>query len=404
MGVLRALGLARDAERLRTGGADELTKAALYLLESGTAYGDVAAAGALGAFDIDAGTDYVDRATAMTIPAMRRARQVICGTIGVLPLLAHRLDPDGVTRDVTAQRPLLSQPSPYTTRAYQMTWTVDDLLFHGIAWWQVIRRDAEGYPTQAVRIRPDRVRVDLDRGQVYVDGNPIKDEDLIRFDGPDEGLLTYGGRTLRTCILLEQAVRKYARLDVPLGSLQLQEGAPELSGEAGSAGDGTQRSEIDALLDSWEEARRNRTTAYLNRAIAYTPHQFDAEKVQLAEGRQYQAAEVARLANLAPRYVNAPNASGMTYSNVADERRDLVDTSLVGYLASVADRLSMGDVTPRGTTVHFDLAGLLRGDLKTALEAAQLAVALQAMTPDEVRTDVLGRPALAPATTEGNGA
>lgn len=399
MGIRQALGLARDAQKLTTDGPD-LSRAALYLLESGSAYGDVAAAGALAAFDVDASVDYVDRATAMTVPAMRRARQVICGTIGTLPLLAHRLEQDGLVRDVTAQRPLLTQPSPHTTRAYQLTWTVDDLFFHGIAWWQVIDRDPEGYPRQAVRVRPDRVRVDLDRGRVYVDGTYVPDQDLIRFDGPDEGVLTYGGRTLRTCILLEQAVRKFARLDIPLGILKLAEGAPELSTAPGSAGDGTTRSEVDALLDAWEDARRQRTTAYINRAVDYKTEAFSPEQLQLVDARQYQASEVARLANLAPRYVNAPNASGMTYSNVADERRDLVDTSLVGYLAAIDQRLSMGDVTPRGTTVRWDLAGLLRGDLKTALEAAQLAVDMGAMDSTEVRTDVLGRPPLAPAAGE----
>jgi phage portal protein BeeE len=385
VGIRKALGLTRAADQLQT----ELARANVYLLESGTAYGDVAAAGALAAFGADADTDHVDRTTAMTVPAMRRARQVVCGTIGALPLLAHRTDADGTVTDVTADRPVLTQPNPNVSRSYFLTWVIDDLFFHGVSWLRVIDRDPQGYPRQVERLRPDRVLVDLERQRVAVDGQLANDRDIVRIDGPDEGVLTYGGRTLRTCIRLEQAVRRFARLDVPLGTLKLAEGAAELSPD-----------EVDELLDAWEAARASRTTAFLNRAVDYAPSQFDAEKVQLAEARQYQAAEVARLANLSPRYVNAPNASGMTYANVSDERRDLVDTSLGGYLVAVQDRLSMGDFTPRGTVVRWDLSGLLRGDLLTALQAAQLAVDLGAMTKDEVRTDVLQRPPL--RTSEGN--
>lgn len=334
------------------------------------------------------GLGRVDRTTAMTIPAVRRGRQVIAGTIGALPLVAHRRQPDGSVVEVDRQ--LLDQPDPNTTRQYVLTWTVDDLLFYGVSWWLVLDRDAQGYPTAAERVAPHRLRVDFDGGRVYVD-QLDRTEQLVRFDGPDEGVLTYGGRTLQTTLLLEDAVRKFARLDVPLGALKLQEGAPELSTEPGSAGDGTDRSEVDVLLDSWEQARRDRSTAYLNRAVEYQTYQLDAQRVQLAEGRSYQDAETARLMGLAPRYVNAPSASSMTYSNVESERRDLVDTTLLPYLRAVEQRLSMGDVTPRGTTVRFDLTQLLRGDTKTALEGAQIAVALGAMTADEVRTDVLGR-------------
>lgn len=385
VGLLKALRLTRDADQLDS----QLATAALYLLEGGTAYGDVAAAGALAAFGADADVDRVDRTTAMTVPAMRRARQVVCGTIGALPLVAHRVNPDGTVQDVTADRPVLTQPNPNVSRSYFLTWVIDDLFFHGVSWLRVIDKDPQGYPRQVERLRPDRVLVDLERGKVAVDGRPVPDAELVRIDGPDEGVLTYGGRTLRTCIRLEQAVRKFARLDVPLGTLKLAEGAAELS-----------PTEVDELLDAWEAARETRTTAFLNRAVDYVPGQFTAEQLQMADARQFQAAEVARLANLSPRYVNAPNASGMTYANVSDERRDLVDTSLGGYLAAVQDRLSMGDFTPRGTVVRFDLAGLLRGDLLTALQAAQVAVELGAMTKDEVRTDVLQRPPL--QTSEGN--
>lgn len=339
----------------------------------------------------------VDRATAMTIPAVRRGRQVIAGTIGALPLVAHRTRPDGLVEDVTELRPLLVRPDRNTTRQHVLTWTVDDLLFRGVAWWLVRDRDAQGYPVDVERVAAERVLVDTGRGQVLVDGRARADDELVRFDGPDEGVLAYGGRSLRTSLLLEEAVRRFARLDLPLGVLKLAEGAAELSTEPYSGGiEGDPRSEVDLLLDSWEQARRERTTAYLNRAIDYSATQFDAQKTQLAEARQHQAAEVARLLNLPPRYVNAPSASGMTYSNTESDRRDLVDTTLAPYLAAIEQRLSLGDVTPRGTVVRVDLTQLLRGDTLTALQGAEIAQRLGATVPSETRARVLGLPPLTP--------
>jgi phage portal protein BeeE len=338
----------------------------------------------------------VDRAAAMRRPVIRRARAVICQTIGSQPLVAHRREPDGHVVDVTAERQLLRQPDPNTTLQHVLTWTVDDLLFYGVAWWRVLARDDRGFPTRAERLTRERLFLDAGRRQLHVDGEPVADRDVLRFDGPDEGLLAYGGDVLRTSQLLDEAVRKFATLDVPLGALKLAEGATELSTLPGSAGDGSDRSEVDALLDAWEDARRTRTTAYLNRAIDYQTYQLDAQRTQLAEGRQQQRIDEANLANVPPRLVNAPSASTMTYSNALAERADLVDTTLAGFVVAVEQRLSMPDVTPRGTAVRFDLSRYLHGDPLSALQAADVAVRLGALTPTEVRTDVLGRTPLPP--------
>lgn len=391
MGILARLGGWRLDDGVPPLATASDALATVYQLGGG---GDVAQvrdlpAAVAQAFGLSIG-ETITRAEAMRVPTVRRARQVIAGTIGAQPLVAHRVNPDGAVVDVTAGRQLLNQPDPNTTRQYVLTWTVDDLLFYGVSWWFITGRDAQGYPTSALRLAPERVTVDLASARVYVDGQPRADSDLIRFDGPDEGLLRYGGPTLATSKLLDAAVRRLASGDVPLGALKLQEGAPELSNEAGSSGV-DDRSEVEFLLDTWEEARRRRSTAYLNRAVDYQTFQLDARASQLAEGRQQQRIDEANVCNVPPRVVNAPSASSMTYSNALAERADLVDTSLAGYMVALEQRLSLGDVTPRGTSVRFDLTRYLQGDPLSALEAAAKAVELGAMTAPEVRADVLGR-------------
>jgi len=349
-------------------------------------------AGVAQAFGINTDTDTVTRAQAMSVPAMRRGRQVIAGTLGALPLAALRTTGQGDTRRVErvedgATATLLEQPDPNVTRAATLTWTLDDLIFYPCAWWRVLDRDGStGYPTHAERIRPDRVTVDTAAGRVYVDGVHVPDSELIRFDGPDEGVLTHGARTLRTCLRLEDAVRRLSLLDIPLGVFTPEEGAEELDDD-----------EIDALLAAWTEARRTNNWAYINNAVKAQPFQFDARALQLAELRLYQTGEIARLLNLPPRMVNAPNATGMTYSNSEADRRELVDLALAPYIAAVEQRLSMGDVTPRGQRVAFDLAAFLQGTTAEILEAASVGIAAGVLGRSEVRTEWLKRPAALPA-------
>lgn len=389
------MGLRSALARI-TGRTDALAAAAYYdiggaeTVTTTTLPAEVAAAFGL-AIDLDT----VTRKEAMTIPAMRRARQVICGTIGVLPLTAVRLGVDG--SEVAVPCPLLDQPDRNTTRQHVLTWTADDLLFVGYSWWRVTEYSGT-FPNHAERLAPHRVFVDRIAGKVFVDGTEQDPHDLIRFDGADEGILATSATTLRTCVILEQAVRRHSDGLPPLDFLRLAENASALSSAPGSCGiPGDPRSEVDLLLDSWKDARRKRSTAYLNRAIEHGIVGFDAQKSQLAEAREYQAAEVARLTNLPPRYVNAPSATSMTYSNVESERRDLVDLALAPYLAPFDQRLSMPDVTPRGQVVRWDLTRLLRGDAAAASAAAKTGAELGVLGATEIRRDYFGRPGAVPA-------
>lgn len=351
--------------------------------------GDVAQVAHLGpavaaAFGINLSSDYVSRRDAMTIPSVRRGRGIIAGTIGTLPLQGVRVDSSGA--ETAIERALLRQPDPDATRQFVLTWTVDDLLFHGIAWWRVTARDFQGFPTSAKWVPHGRVVPDFVNGTVRMDGVEVPNSDVIRFDGPDEGLLRTSGRMLRTCILLEEAVRRFARLDIPLGVFTPQPGAPELS-----------PTQIGELLDEWEAARADRTTGYVNQSLKWDPVQFNAEQLQLADQLAFMDAAVARALNLPARYVGAKSGDSMTYSTVEADRRELLDLSLAPYVTAIDQRLSMDDVTPRGQLARVDTLPLLRGDMLNALKAGQIAMELGVMSDREVRNDLVGRAGEPPA-------
>jgi hypothetical protein len=332
------------------------------------------------AFGIAPGAGTVTRRMAMRVPAIRRGRNLVCGTIGALPLACTRREATGAVTPV--RRLLLEQLDPRTTPAYTLTWTVDDLLFHGVSWWRVTDRDSTGYPTAVERVERHRVLCDLSSGQVRIDGRPVNDADVVRFDGPDEGLLVDAVPVVPLALELLRAGLMTASDEVPSGILRPADGAPELSDER-----------VRQLLADWEAARAARRTAYLNGALTYDPVSFDARARALPELAQLVSSELARLLNLPASRIGAPQGSGMTYANTESDRRDLLDTTLTPYLEAVAQRLSMPDVTPRGQAVRFDLTAYLRGTTAELVSAGAQAVAAGFATPAEVRTRWLGLPA-----------
>lgn len=344
---------------------------------------------AAAAFGISAESGTITRSTAMRVPGIRRGRSLICGTVGTLSLTAVR-------GGVTVRRPLLERLDPNTTPAYLLTWTVDDLLFHGVSWWRVTRRDDQSFPLEVERIARERITIleatDSRLGRVLVDGTEVPDRDLIRFDGVDEGLLKYGATTVRTALALMWATKRVADDDWSGQVLKLAEGAPELSHAEGSAPDGSDRSEIEYVLDQLETSRRTRTTPYLNRAVDLANVGVNARDRSLAELWEQVGTDLARMLNLPASRINAPSGDSLLYSTTEGDRRDMVDTTLAPYLTAIGQRLSLGDVTPTGTVVRFDLSGYVRGSTSEIVTAGVAAIAAGIVDADEVRTEWLGLP------------
>ena len=131
---------------------------------------------------------------------------------------------------------------------------------------------------------------------------------------------------------------------------------------------------VDDLLDAWETARTNRSTAYLNSTIDTISQGWSANDLQLVDAREAAARAVARLCNLDPTWVGASvPGSSLVYSNRTDLYRQLLDISLTPVMDLIAGRLSMNDVTPRGHTVSFDTTVFLKGN---ATDAAQVIATL----------------------------
>lgn len=317
------------------------------------------------------GAGYVDRATALSVPAVKRARDLIASTVAQAEL--QEIAPDGTLR---SPRAILAQPDPARPTPNVIASTVADLCFEGVSYWYVTERYAEsGRPLHAKHLPFDTVNVTTDTygdvTEIYVQGQQVDPANVIGFEGLSGGWLRSGARTIRTAAKLEQAVRVFA--DKPLPLLALKNLGPKLTEE-----------QIDELLAYWD-ATDDRSVKYAGRDLDMQPVGWSPEQLGLNNARAHQAQELARLTGVPAWYLSADSGGSMTYTTITQTRLDLYALALAPYAKAIEARLSMPDVTGRGTKVRFDFGDFLRADPEMRARLYSALVPLGVMTVDEAR-------------------
>jgi hypothetical protein len=307
----------------------------------------------------------IDRKSAMQVPAVKRSRDLIAGTLGGLPLDLVGMDGQPVVSN------LFTQPEKNVPRSVTMARTFEDLLFEQVAWWRVTEFGWHTYPVWAQRLDPRTVTVS--DGKVYVEGKHVPDSEIIRFDSPTDGLLIAGARAIRTCLHLDAAAARFSEGVPPLDYFTPADGV-----------DPAEDADVIDILNQWQTARQTRGTAYVPAALKYNTGGFSPEQLQMADARQHAVLEIARIAGLDPEALGVSTTS-RTYFNAADRRKEFVDFTLGQYRQAVEDRLSMADVTPRGYTARFNLSEFMRSDDQTRMSVATSGLSADVLTDQEAR-------------------
>jgi HK97 family phage portal protein len=313
-------------------------------------------------YNILGGATNTTRQLAMSVPSVARARNIICGTIGSLPLTTF----NRITGQYVDPHRVINQPDPRVAGFVIYNWLAEDIWLYGAGYGQVLEMysSTDGGRVRAwTRVSPDRVTVDTDFLNTEITGYKVDGKSvplqgvgsIIRFDGPDEGLLHRAGKTIAAAVYLENAAVNYAKEPAP--TMVLKSNGTNLTAER-----------ISALLSAWKTARQSRSTAFLNADVDLKEFGFDPKSMQLAEARQYVALELARACGI-PAYFLSAETTSMTYSNAVSERRSLVDFSLRPILKAIEERLSLPDFVPNPVMTRFALDDFLRGN---ALERAQV--------------------------------
>jgi HK97 family phage portal protein len=316
------------------------------------------------------------RAQAMAIPTIARARNILC-SLATLPLEQYikstgaHVEPNRV----------INQPDSRVPGSSIYAFIAEDLLFHGVAYGQVMSMYADGRIQEWTRVAVDRVTYQTNDTQTEiiayrVDGSAVPSMgvgSLVVFNGLDEGFLSRAGRTIRAAVALENASEAFAKEPVPM--MVLKSNGTNLTSER-----------IGKLLEAWRVARSTRSTAFLNADVELQAMGIDPNKLQLNEARQYVALELCRAIGL-PAYFASAETTSMTYSNATAERRSLIDFGGRNLLIAIEQRLSMPDFVGQGNEIRYSLDEYLRGNPLERAQVYEILNRIGAMSVEEIREE-----------------
>lgn len=283
-----------------------------------------------------------NRAEAMTVPAVAKARQVLAGTIARLPLRAMR---SGDVLPAEEQPSWLYRTDGPTSPWHRMAWTVDDLIFRGWSLWAV-ERGTDRAILNAVRVPPEWWKFDAD-GHIEIHGTRVPNDQVILIPGPSEGLLDFAATTIRAARSLELAWA--GRIRNPIPAMELHQ----------TTQDTLTDEEAKGLVDAYSKARLDP-----NGAVVYTP--FDVElrphgtatADMFIEARNAVRLDVANFTGLPGAALDGSlSTASLTYVTQDGKRSELAEAVQL-WTGPIEARLSQDDVVPRGQRVRFDTSDL----------------------------------------------
>ena len=296
------------------------------------------------------------RNLAVSVPTINRARDLMASVIGCMPLKMYSEIWNGneMEKVPLAPRTWLRRPDPTVPYQFIMSWTFDDLLFFGRAFWYITSRTADGYPATYTRLPAGSVTTTDMVGpvffaqskEVYFNGGMLDPKDLVQFLSPAQGLIYAAPNAIETALKLEAARNRNASSAIPAGILK-QTGGEPLSAQ-----------ELADLAASFNAARATNQTAALNEYLNYQETMTSPDKMLLIESSQYQSLECARLANVPP-YLVGVATGAYSYQSAEQARADLYIFGVKMYAEAIAQTLSLNNILPNGTYVEFDAEGYL---------------------------------------------
>ena len=292
------------------------------------------------------------RNRAISVPTINRARDLMASVIGSMPLKMYNemWNGDDMEKVYIAPRSWLRRPDPTVPYQFIMSWTLDDLMMFGRAFWYITSRTADGYPATFTRLPAGSVTTTDMVGpvwfapskEVYFNGGMLDPVNLVQFLSPAQGMIYSAPGAIETALKLEAARNRNASSSIPAGILRQTENSEPLSAQ-----------ELSDLAAQFNAARATNQTAALNQYLTYTETNSTPDKMLLIEASQYQALEMSRLANVPP-YLVGVATGAYSYQSSQQARADLYLFGVKLYADAIASALSMDNVLPRGTYVEFD--------------------------------------------------
>jgi HK97 family phage portal protein len=347
-----------------------------------------------------AGVD-VSPQSALEVPAVRAAVDLLAGLMGTLPLAVYKPADNGgseIVNDHPATPFVTTDANPWLSAAELRTEMTADALLWGAA-YALVLRDREGNPAELHRLLPTTVVVRPD---------PFTQEPTFTVSASAEKTADY---TWRDVIYVRPTVRidNLATAGFQTGLAPIKTGrgaiglAKALEDHAGRLmRNGARPSGIlsfkgrpipaalTAMKNSWQAATSGRASgsaAVLTDEGSWTPLAFTSVDAQFQEMRAFQILEIARLFGIPPVFLQELGRA--TWNNFEASSREFVKLTLrpwCRYWEAAFRRTLLSDQDRKaGLSFGFDLDSLQEGDLVARSTAYSTLISSKVLSPNEAR-------------------
>lgn len=332
---------------------------------------------------------YVDPTRASGLAVAQACINTIAGSLASVPLNLYRRG-DAGAREKASEHPLyavlhdLATPQMTAFEAREML--LVSLLTSGNA-FAVLEVNGRGQVTSMRPVNPATVSVEKlpnERLRYKIEGKVYLQEEVLhlRYRLGRDGVMgvspiqlardTFGLALTQQ----EQASKQAQRAFRTEGVLSFPEAL------SANLKDGT----FAALENKFEANSATSGVMVLDGGAEFKATSMTAKDAEFLESRKLTNLDIARIFGLPPTTVGI--VDNATYSNVDGESRALVVRCLAPMARRVEQAMNAALLTATSRRSHFiehDLAGLMRGDMKTRYEGYRIAREWGWMSPNEIR-------------------
>lgn len=340
-----------------------------------------------------AGID-VSEESALGVPAIWQAVNLIAGTIGHLPLHLYKVDKNGQPTKATKDQ-LYAIIHDRANDVHSKS-----AFFKMLVWRALAGSKGRGLALITKNVA-GRVAgfIPLDESAVTIDQR-IEAGRLVRTY--TIGSKTYGASEVIDIapVLKSNGKDAYAPLEVHRNAIGAMIAAEEyatelfanggvppltLSGPAAKSPAATDRA-VDQIGEALRIGKnRKRNILPIPQDFELKNLGFDPSKQQMIELRRFQVSEASRIFNVAPAMLH--DLTTGTYSNVEQQNLNFAQQTILPIVKMLEQELNLKLFGVRNTTnyVEFNVDALVRGDLLSRMEALARAVNSALLTPNEAR-------------------
>ena len=322
--------------------------------------------------------EVVSDTTAEQLPVVEACLSALAGPIGSLPLQVFRRRADG-GRDPAQAHPL----APLLAKRPHPDWTAWELrsqMQRWLAWhrnaYAEILPGARGAIDTLRPIHPKWVWPERIAGRLWYrvteSGQPprlLAPEEIWHLRATplaDNGLrgrsvIETNSEVIGAAIAVHKYGNRFFRNDGQSGGVLEHPGSFKTSEDR------------DTFLDAWRKARtgaNRHRDAVLEFGIKYNRAGMDNQKSQFLETRKENWLDVARLWRIPPHKVGILDQA--TFSNIEHQAIEFLTDCLLPWLELWEQKINTELLLDDDHFAEFNVAGLLRGDLKTQYEAFQI--------------------------------